>query len=66
MKLLEVLIERNISKLQLALNAKIAPNHLYSALNGKGYMFPKYRKAIAEYLEMDEQELFPESEGKNE
>ena len=58
MKLLKVLEERKISKLQLALNAGIAPHYLYNAINGKMPFYPKYKKAIAEYLQMDESELF--------
>ena len=58
MQLLRVLEERKISKLQLALNAGIAPHYLYNAINGKMPFYPKYKKAIAEYLQMDESELF--------
>ena len=58
MQLLKVLEERKISKLQLALNAGIAPHCLYNAINGKMPFYPKYKKAIAEYLQMDESELF--------
>lgn len=58
MQLLKVLEERKLSKLQLALNAGIAPHYLYNALNGKMPFYPKYKKAIADYLQMDEQELF--------
>ena len=58
MQLLKVLEERKISKLQLALNAGIAPHYLYNAINGKMPFYPKYKKTIAEYLQMDESELF--------
>lgn len=58
MQLLKVLEERKLSKLQLALNVGIAPHYLYNALNGKMPFYPKYKKAIADYLQMDEQELF--------
>lgn len=58
MQLLKVLEERKISKLQLALNAGIAPHYLYNAINGKMPFYPKYKKAIAEYLQIDESELF--------
>lgn len=58
MQLLKVLEERKISKLQLALNAGIAPHYLYNAINGKMPFYPKYKKAIAEYLQVDESELF--------
>ena len=65
MKLLDVLRERNISKLQLALNAGITPSDLYCALNGKKPFFPKYKRKIAEFLQIDEAELFAEGEGEN-
>ena len=58
MQLLKVLEERKISKLQLALHAGIAPHYLYNAINGKMPFYPKYKKAIAEYLQVDESELF--------
>lgn len=58
MQLLKVLEERKMSKLQLALNAGIAPHYLYNAINGKMPFYPKYKKAIADYLQMDEIELF--------
>lgn len=58
MQLLKVLEERKMSKLQLAMNTGIAPHYLYNAINGKMPFYPKYKKAIADYLQMDEQELF--------
>ena len=58
MQLLKVLEERKMSKLQLAMTTGIAPHYLYNAINGKMPFYPKYKKAIADYLQMDEQELF--------
>lgn len=65
MKLVDVLIERNISKLQLALKVGITPSDLYCALNGTKPFYPKYKRKISEYLQIDEAELFAESEDKN-
>jgi transcriptional regulator with XRE-family HTH domain len=65
MQLVKVLEERKMSKLQLAMNTGIAPHYLYNAINGKMPFYPKYKKAIAEFLQMDEQELFSESEANN-
>ena len=65
MKLLDVLKERNISKLQLALNAGITPSDLYCALNGKKPFYPKYKRKISEFLQIDEAVLFAEGEGEN-
>ena len=65
MKLLDVLKERNISKLQLALNAGITPSDLYCAFNGAQPVYPKYKRKISEFLQTDESELFAESEVKN-
>ena len=64
MKVLEILKERNISKLQLALNAGITPSDLYCALNGKKPFYPKWRKKVADFLQVDEIELFPEYKSK--
>ena len=57
-KLLKVLEEKKISRLQLAMKAGISPSDLYSALSGKRFMFPGWRRKIAQYLQMDEAELF--------
>lgn len=58
MTLLKVLNERGISKLQLALKCQISPSDLYNAINGNRPFYPKWRKKISEYLEVDEQTLF--------
>ena len=65
MKLLDVLNERNISKLQLALKAGITPSDLYCAINKTKPFYPSYKRKIAEYLQIEEAELFAESEGDN-
>lgn len=65
MKLLDVLRERNISKLQLALNVGINPTDLYCALNGTKPFYPKYKRKISEFLQIDEAVLFAEGEGEN-
>lgn len=36
---------------------------LCNALNGIKPMYPKYKKLLAEYLEIDEEVLFPDEEG---
>jgi lambda repressor-like predicted transcriptional regulator len=61
-KLRLILREKGISVNKLALECKITSPDMYSALNGKKPMFPKWRKAISEYLGMTEDELF-EKEG---
>lgn len=38
------------------------PQDLYSAFNGKRPFFPKWKKRVAEALDMDVNELFPEEE----
>lgn len=58
MILLKVLNEKGISKLQLALKCQISPSDLYNAINGNRPFYPKWRKKISEYLEVDEQILF--------
>ena len=58
MTLSEILKKRNISKLQLALCTQITPSDLYSAMNGKKPFYPKWRKKIADYMQIDEKVLF--------
>lgn len=65
MKLVDVLKERNISKLQLALNTGINPAFIYDAFNGKRDLYPGWKKRIAEYLKMEESELFEEDDDEN-
>lgn len=60
MDLLEILKQRKISKMQLALNARITPSDLYQALNGKKPFFPAWKKRIADFLDVDIEELFKE------
>lgn len=60
MKLEDLLKQKNISKLQLAMKAGISPADFYQALNGKKPFFPAWRRRIAEVLNMPESELFPE------
>ena len=60
MDLLEILKQRKISKMQLALNARITPSDLYQALNGKKPFFPAWKKRIADFLDVDMEELFKE------
>ena len=58
MILLEILETKGISKLQLACKCGMATTDLYSAINGNKPFYPKWRKRISEYLEVDEQTLF--------
>lgn len=60
MDLLGILKQRKISKMQLALNARITPSDLYQALNGKKTFFPAWKKRIADFLDVDIEELFKE------
>ena len=50
MKLDEIIFEMNISRNCLALEAKISPGDLYSALSGKRPFYPSWRKRIADAL----------------
>lgn len=56
-----VMQERGISTRRLAIEAKIVPQSLYSALNGTSPFWPGWKKRVAEALEMDENELFKEA-----
>jgi transcriptional regulator with XRE-family HTH domain len=62
MKLLEILKERNISRLQLAMSTKVNPSSIYDATNKRIPFYPAWKKRIAEYLELTEEELFSEDE----
>ena len=53
-----ILEERKITPYRLAKDCGIATSDIYQALSGKKPMFPKWRKVIAEYLKMDECQLF--------
>lgn len=64
-KLVAVLKERNISRLQLAMRAGIPPSDLYAAMSGKRFFYPGWRRKIAEYLQMDESELFGSGDRRN-
>lgn len=59
-KLTKVLEEKNMSRYQLAKGAKIAPPDIYKCFSGKQPFFPKWRKNIAKYLDIDEADLFDE------
>ena len=62
MQLQQILKEREMSRLQLALKSNIAPSDLYSALSGKKPIYPGWKKRIAECLQVDEAELFGDSD----
>jgi len=59
-KLKEVLRERELSVNKLSFGARISPSDLSSVLSGKKPMFPNWRKRIAFFLEIPEEELFGE------
>ena len=58
MILFKILKEKGISKLQLALKCQITPSDLYNAMNGNKPFYPKWKKKIARYLEIDEHLIF--------
>lgn len=60
MKINEVLKERGISKAQAARMANIPQNDFYQATNGKRSFFPAWRKRLSAFLNVPEDELFPE------
>lgn len=61
-KLIQELKSRELSKYRLAMECHIPPSILYSALNGKMILWPKYKKAISAYLSISEAVLFGEEE----
>ena len=52
--------EKGYSIHRLALEARISPSDLYSAVNGKREFFPKWRERVAQVLGVDENSLFGE------
>ena len=58
MQLLQILKDRDMSRLQLARQSNIAPSDLYLAINGKKPFYPKWRQRVAECLQMNENEIF--------
>lgn len=58
MILLEILETKGISKLQLACKCGMATTDLYSAINGNKPFYPKWRKSISNFLEVDEELIF--------
>lgn len=59
-RVLKELETRNISRYRLALSIGVAPPDLYCALSGKKPLWPAYRRKIAAYLQVPEEELFNE------
>lgn len=55
-----ILRERKITINKLSLESGIAPPDLYSALSGKKPLYPGWRKRIAEFLKLSEDEIFIE------
>jgi lambda repressor-like predicted transcriptional regulator len=58
-ELLKQIESKGITINQLALELKISPTSLYSAVKGEIPFYPKYRKLIAEYFNKEESILFP-------
>ena len=60
MRITEVLKERGLSRYRLARDIGIALPDIYAALNGTKPLYPGYRRKIAQYLDLPEDEVFPE------
>lgn len=60
-KLKAILKEKGISAYKLSVDCSIATTNIYNSLNGKQYIYPKWRKAISEYLNMPEEDIFIDS-----
>lgn len=54
--------EKGYSIHRLALEARISPTDLYSAVNGERRFFPKWRERVAQVLGVDEETIFREGE----
>ena len=58
--LMTVLHDRSITPYRLAKDCHISTSDIYQVLSGKKPMFPKWRRAISEYLNVNENALFGE------
>lgn len=56
----KILNEKGITPYKLAKCVGMAPPDMYACLNGHKSFFPKWRRNIANYLEMPEYEIFQE------
>lgn len=61
-KLRAIIEERGITPYRLAKDCNISVTLIYGALNGTVSFYPRWRKSIAEYLGMTEEEIFEEVE----
>ncbi len=57
-KLEDLLYEKRMSKLQLAIKTGINPSSLYECINGKREFYPGHKKKIAAFFGVDEDYLF--------
>lgn len=60
-RLKEILKEKGISAYRLAIECRIATSDIYMALSGKKPMYSKWKTAIAEFLDMSEEEIFSDN-----
>lgn len=66
LKIRKILKEKNISQFNLAVETDINQCYLSKALNERIEFREAWRKKIAKFLQMDEDEVFPEYIGKGE
>lgn len=65
-KVKAVIEERGISRNRLAMMSGITPSAIYNLFNGNVPLYPGWKRRIAEALDMDESDLFPEGGESNE
>lgn len=58
--LLQVMKDRGIKKAHLAHDCGIAESTVYNLFAGRQYLYPKYRKAISDYIGIRPEILFEE------
>lgn len=58
-----ILSEKGISIRKCATEIGISQPDLCNAINGVKPMYPKYRRLLSEYLDIDEELLFPDENG---
>lgn len=56
----KIRVDKGLSQLQLSYLTEISPQAISNIENNKVYIYPGWKKRLAEVLEVSEKELFPE------
>lgn len=59
-KLREIRVDKGLSQLQLSILTEITPQAISNIENNKVYVYPGWKKRVAEALQVPEEEIFPD------